>query len=191
MLRAILFDMDGTITRPHIDWPALRHRVGVPEGMPIMEFIDGLPGSERARASALVEEVEMEAAHSAVLNPGVHDLLGRLRTRPVRLALITNNHRRAMLTVVEKFGLEFDLLLCREDAQLKPAPDLLLLALDRLQIQAAEACSVGDGRYDRDASQAAGIPYVHLTHDGQTPVAGPTVRSLDELWEHLSGSGLL
>lgn len=191
MLRAILFDMDGTITRPHIDWPALRRRVGVPEGMPIMEYIDSRPESEWARASAQVEEAEMEAADNAILNPGVHELLGRLRTRPVRLALITNNHRRAMLTVVEKFGLAFDLLLCREDAQLKPAPDLLLLALDRLGVRAAQACCVGDGRYDRDASQAAGIPYVHLAHDRQAPVAGPTVHSLDELWEHLSGSGLL
>jgi HAD superfamily hydrolase (TIGR01509 family) len=191
MLRAILFDMDGTITRPHIDWPALRGRVGVPEGTPIMEYIDGLPEPERARANGVVEEVEMEAADSAVLNPGVHELLGRLRSRPLRLALITNNHRRAMLTVVDKFGLAFDLLLCREDALLKPAPDLLLLALDRLQVRAGEACSVGDGRYDRDASQAAGIRYVHLAHDRQTPVAGPTVHSLDELWEHLQGVGLV
>ncbi len=40
MLRAILFDMDGTITRPHIDWPALRARLGVPRESNIIEHLD-------------------------------------------------------------------------------------------------------------------------------------------------------
>ena len=46
MLKAILFDMDGTITRPNIDWKDLRARVGVPEGVPIMAHIDSLPRAE-------------------------------------------------------------------------------------------------------------------------------------------------
>jgi HAD superfamily hydrolase (TIGR01509 family) len=191
VLRAIVFDMDGTITRPHIDWPALRQRVGVPQGMPIMEYIEGLPEPARSRAHGVVEETEMEAADAAVLNPGALELLGRLRRRAVRLALVTNNHRRAMRTVVDRFGLEFDLLLSREDARLKPAPDLLLMAIDRLEVAASEACSVGDGRYDRDASEAAGIRYIHLSHDPALPTTEPTVHSLDELWQHLVGDGLV
>ncbi len=189
MLKAVLFDMDGTITRPHIDWAALRGRLQVPAGVPIMEYIESLPSPLQEQASAVLEEVEMEAAIEAVLNPGAAELLGQLRRDGLRLALITNNHRQAMRMIVEKFGLDFDLLLSREDALLKPAPDLLFLALAQFGCTPAEACFVGDGRYDRLASEAAGVPYIHLAHDDQVPAEGLAVSSLDALRRCLREAG--
>lgn len=190
MLKAIFFDMDGTITRPHIDWPSLRRRAGVPEGIPIMAHIESLAGLERKKAEAIVEEVEFAAAEQAALNPGAAALIRHLRAHPLQLVLITNNHRRAMSHVVDKFGLEFDLLLSREDAPLKPAPDLLLLALEKFALRPEETCFVGDGRYDRVASQAAGIRYIHLAHDGQRVEDEFTLYALDELWNFLAEEGI-
>ena len=181
MLKAILFDMDGTITRPHIDWKTLRARVGAPEGMTLIAHIDGLPAEEAVVAEAFLREVEMDAAERAVANPGVEELFGRLYDLPLKLALITNNHREAMVHVVARFGLRFDLLLSREDATLKPAPDLFLLALERLRLGAGDVVCLGDGRYDRMACEAAGIRYIHLAHDPEEPEDGPTIRSLAEL----------
>ncbi len=190
MLKAVLFDMDGTITQPHINWASLRQRLQVPAGVPIMEYIESLSSPPREQANALLEAVEMEAAVAAVLNPGAAELLDQLRRDGLRLALITNNHRRAMQVVVEKFGLRFDLLLCREDAPLKPAPDLLFLALDHFGCTAAEACFVGDGRYDRMASEAAGVCYIHLAHEGGERVEGLAVPSLEVLPVCLQEAGL-
>ena len=45
---------------------------------------------------------------------------------------------------------------------------------------------VGDGHYDRAASAAAGIPYIHLAHDPHAQTDGPTIRHLGELPGHLS-----
>lgn len=185
MIRAVFFDMDGTVTRPHIDWRGLRQRVGVPEGTPIMAHIESLVGAERKRAEALLLATEMEAAEQADLNPGAAELLAGLHRVGVKLALITNSHRVAMRRVVERFGLEFDVLLSREDAPLKPAPDLLVLALERLSLACHEACFVGDGHYDRLASQAAGIRYIHLAHDAQARPDEPTVLALSATWQHL------
>lgn len=189
MLKAVLFDMDGTITRPHIDWAALRERLQVPAGVPIMAFIESLPSPQRQVANALLEEVEMEAATAAVLNPGAAEVLIQLRQEGLRLALVTNNHRRAMQVVVESFGLDFDLLLSREDAPLKPAPDLVLLALRHFGCAPTEACFVGDGRYDRMASEAAGVPYIHLAHEGGEQVEGLAVPSLAALRACLRDTG--
>jgi HAD superfamily hydrolase (TIGR01509 family) len=189
MLKAILFDMDGTITCPHIDWHALRQRVGAPQGVPIMEYADSLSNPQKERAHALVEAAEMEAAEQAVLNPGARELLVELRAYPLRLALVTNNNRKAMRTIVDKFRLDFDLLLSREDAPLKPAPDLVLRALERFKLAPTQACFVGDGTYDRLASQAAGVPYIHLAHDRDTAVTGPTIHALDELWDYIKLDG--
>jgi len=185
-IKAIFFDMDGTITRPHIDWKALRDRVGVPPGVPIMAHLEALPEPETTRAETVLCDVEYEAAESAEPNPGVAELFDYLSRQPLDLALITNNHRRAMHRVVEKLGLPFQLLLSREDALLKPAPDLLLLALSRLHLAPTDAVFVGDGHYDRAASTAAGIPYIHLAHDLTTEPNGPTIHHLRELPDHLS-----
>ncbi len=185
MIRGVFFDMDGTITEPLIDWRALRGRVGVPEGVAIMAHIEGLEGEARQAAEAALEAEETRAAASAALNPGAARLVTRLRHRGIRTALITNNHRQAMHLVVQRFGLDFDLLLCREDAPLKPAPDLVLLALTRLGLLPAEACFIGDGTYDLLASQGAGVRYVHLLHPGVTPPAAELISHLDDAWERL------
>ena len=51
-------------------------------------------------------------------------------------------------------------------AHSKPAPDLLLLALERLKLPPGEALMVGDSRYDRGAAEAARVPFVGLGLDG-------------------------
>jgi len=76
----------------------------------------------------------------------------------------------------------------REDALLKPAPDLLLLALEKFSITAAEAVFIGDGRYDRDASRAAGVRYIHLEHDRSRPAEGEVIHGLAELLNQLEQS---
>jgi HAD superfamily hydrolase (TIGR01509 family) len=188
-IRALLFDMDGTITEPNIDWAALRARVGVPAGMGIMEHIYALSEAEAQRADQAVREIEMQSVRTAAANDGVAELFAALDRRPWKRALVTNNHREAMEHVVSAFALRFDTLLSREDAPLKPAPDLLHLALERLGVSADEAVFIGDGRYDREASAAAGVRYVHLEHDPARAPAGEVIRHLGELLPLLDAGG--
>ena len=185
MLKAIIFDMDGTITRPHIDWKSLRAQIHCPIDKTIIEHINSLPSEASERANDILMQTEREAAQHAEINDGAVELVEVLRQRGLKLALVTNNHREAMEHVVHTFGLRFHLLLSREDALLKPAPDLLQLAIHRIGVATSEVCCVGDGRYDRMASQAAGIRYIHLAHDPHEPPEGPTIHSLPELWPHL------
>ena len=185
MTEGVLFDMDGTITRPHIDFKALRAEIGAPEGTPIMEHVESLVPDQRDRANAAIERVELEAAEVSTLNPGAEELLDGLRQIPLKLGLITNSNRKAMHFIVEKFALQFDLLLSREDAPLKPAPDLLLLALAKLGLHSETTVFVGDGHYDCSASSAAGIRYIHLEHGHSQVVSESTVFSLREVWNYL------
>jgi HAD superfamily hydrolase (TIGR01509 family) len=187
-IKAILFDMDGTLTAPNIDWLELRSRVGVPEGTGIMEYIYALSETEAQHADIIVREVEFASAQKAIANDGLTELFTALDDKPWKRALITNNHREAMQHVVGAFNLRFDLLLSREDAQLKPAPDLILLALQQFGITAKQAVFVGDGRYDRAASAAAGVRYIHLEHDRSKPIEGETIYGLDELLDRLESA---
>ncbi len=184
-LKAIFFDMDGTLTAPWIDWAALRKAISATQGLGIIEYIESLPSDQQAEAEATVRAFEMDAARQAPANPGLAELFEHLDTLPVRRAVITNNHRAAMHHVLERYALSFDLCLSREDALLKPAPDLLLLALKHFAIGADEAVFVGDGRYDRVASAAAGIRYIHLSHDRTIPEQEETFYHLPDLIEFL------
>jgi HAD superfamily hydrolase (TIGR01509 family) len=181
IVKAILFDMDGTLTVPNIDWQELRTRVGVPPGVGIMEHIYTLSAAQAQQADDIVRQIEMASVLQAEANSGMDQLFSHLEQFPWKLALITNNHRQAMEHVVSRFDLHFDLLLSREDALLKPAPDLVLLALERFGITAQEAVFVGDGRYDREACAAAGVHYIHLVHDATRPREGDVIYSLEQL----------
>lgn len=187
-IKAVLFDMDGTLTVPNIDWKELRARVGVAEGVGIMEHIYALSGVEARRADLIVRETEMTSVCDAVANQGLGQLFDQLENKPWKRALITNNHREAMERVVSTFDLRFDLLMSREDAPLKPAPDLLLLALERFEISPEEAVFIGDGRYDREASAAAGVRYIHLENDRSKAPEGEVIYGLEELISRLGSA---
>ncbi len=184
-MRAVLFDMDGTLTQPLINWQEVRRRLKVPEGASIMDHIEALNVHRRHQAENLLQQIEFEAATAAVPNDGVVELIDRLREHGLKTGLVTNNHRRAMTHIVEKLGLRFDLLLSREDGVAKPAPDLLILALERLDLRSSEALFVGDGRYDRTAAAAAEVRYIHLDHDPAAAPNGPTVHKLAQVWQLL------
>ena len=186
MIKAVFFDMDGTIAEPNIDWQDLRQQLRIPQGEAIMDHIMSLPSGERERTEASLKQIEYEAAEQASPTPGIVELVKGLREKEIKVALITNNHREAMHRVVDDIGLAFDLMLSREDGILKPAPDLLLMALRELQVSAVEVRFVGDGKYDRLACKAADIEYIHLSHASNGAVDdGKTIDSLDELWDYL------
>lgn len=183
VLKAVLFDMDGTLTQPLIDWRQVRRQLDVPEGASIMDHIQAQEGARRDQAEQLLKRLEYEAAVDARANEGAVEVVERLRQHGLKTGLVTNNHRRAMARIVDRLGLRFDLLLSREDGVAKPAPDLLMLALERLEVEHRDVLFVGDGRYDRAASSDARIPYVHLEHDVEAERIGPTIHSLTELWQ--------
>jgi len=61
----------------------------------------------------------------------------------------------------------------------KPAPDVVLHALSKLQLDASQAWMVGDSRFDREAAGAAGVFFVGYTIDGDRRVASlPEILSL-------------
>jgi len=139
MLKAIIFDMDGTITKPYIDWKALRAEIGVPSEQMIIHYIKALRGEAKHKAEQILIRRENEAAAHSELNEGARELLSYLRKNDVSTALVTNNCRSSVDTVLKKHNLAFDLILTREDGETKPSGDLILKALARMGMERDEA----------------------------------------------------
>ena len=160
---AILFDMDGTLTRPLLDFPRIKAEMGIGT-RPILEALAELSPEQRAAAQTILERHEEHASAQSTLNPGCVELLDWLAQQRIKTALVTRNSRRSVRTVLERHGLRIDVLITRDDALPKPDPAPLRLACARLEVSESHAWMVGDGIYDIEAGVAAGIPTVWISH---------------------------
>ncbi len=180
--KAVLFDMDGTITRPLLDFPRLKAEMGI-DGRPILEALADMPDADRRRAEAILHRHEEEAAANSTLGEGCHELLNLLEAGNIRRALITRNSRSSVQTVLRLHDLNFDVLVTREDGRFKPDPQPLHHACERLQIRPHEAWMVGDGQYDVEAGIAAGVPTIWISHGKSRPFAAQPWKSAHNLPE--------
>jgi HAD superfamily hydrolase (TIGR01509 family) len=181
--RALLLDMDGTITEPLLDFPRIKRELGIGD-RPILEALAEMGEAERAAAEAVLARHEDEASARSCLNAGCDRLMQWVAEHGVVTALITRNTRASVQTVLAKHGLSFGTLITREDAPFKPDPRPLRLACDRLGVAPADAWMVGDGQYDVEAGRAAEVRTVWISHDRPRSFdAAPwrTVRDLREL----------
>ena len=166
-VRLVIFDMDGTITRPYLDFKRIRAAIDLPE--PLLENMMALPpGPPRNRAFGLLEQFEDEAAEASELNDSVIDVLGALGTRDVRTGLVTRNSRRSALRVLGKHGITFSRVVTREDGPVKPRPEPLWMICESLGIPPEESLMVGDFKFDVVAGRAAGMRTALLTNGGAT-----------------------
>ena len=181
--RALLLDMDGTITEPMLDFPRIKREMGIGT-RPILEALAEMNDTDRATAEAVLARHEEEAAERSSLNAGCDRLLAWIAEHGVVTALITRNTRASVQTVLAKHGLSFGTLITRDDAPFKLDPRPLLLACERLGVAPGDAWMVGDGQYDVEAGRAAEVRTVWVSHDRpRTFDAVPwrTVRDLREL----------
>jgi HAD superfamily hydrolase (TIGR01509 family) len=180
--RAVLFDMDGTLTRPMLDFPRIKAEMGIGQ-RPILEALAAMDAAERARAEAVLLRHEEEAAAASTLNEGCRDVLAWLERRNVATALITRNSRTSVLAFLERHGIDVTVAIAREDAAPKPDPRPLWLACEKLGARPSEAWMVGDGQYDVEAGSAAGVRTVWVSHGREQLFAAQPWRTVRDLCE--------
>ena len=179
-LRAVIFDLDGTITHFNIDYVGMRKaalaeldkmNLRTPELTEqlylyvILEKVkrtaDALTYEKlRERIYGRLEAIEIKAAREVTLHPNIEEILRELRDRGIRLGLVTNNGRSGANLTLDRFKLKafFDTIVTRDDCQeMKPAPAPVIMVLARLNAQAEDSILVGDGVMDMIAAKAAGL----------------------------------
>lgn len=182
-VRAIVFDMDGTITQLLLDFPRMKAEIGAPADRGLLESISTMTHDARQRAEEILLRHEIEAAEASEVNDGVPGTLRRLREAGLRTAILTRNCPRAVEIVLEKHGLEFDAIVTRQDSLPKPDPDGVLIAAWRMGVEADECMVVGDYEFDIRAGRAAGALTTLYSPDGRTfqTESDFCIRSISEL----------
>ncbi|NGO67585.1 HAD-IA family hydrolase, partial [Streptomyces boncukensis] len=105
-------------------------------------------------------------AHQVPVCDGVPVLLAELRARGLRLAVATGKSGPRARSLLDLLGLlpAFDAVIGSDEVpRPKPAPDIVLRALERLGTPPEEAMMIGDAATDVRAARGAGVDAVGAT----------------------------
>jgi HAD superfamily hydrolase (TIGR01509 family) len=188
MIKGVAFDMDGTLTRPVIDFGGLRRKLGIESRIkPVYEQVMEMDDSNRDKALAILESEEMAAAAKSEANPGLYELIDYLERGSIRKGIFTRNSRPALELTLKLLHLSgrFAPLVTREHKlKLKPEPDMILHILEQWSLGPEEVLVVGDYEFDVMAGKAANCRTVFLNHHPGKPAAVKAdfeIHCLDEL----------
>ena len=113
----------------------------------------------------ILDDFELASVSSTSVLPGVQESLTYLKSRGVRLAVLTNSGRKAATMTLAKAGLSnfFEFVLTRDDTQsLKPRPEGLKKAVLMLRVPIGDVYYVGDSILDIRAAKAAGLRIISV-----------------------------
>ncbi len=166
-LKAIIFDQDGTLTVPTLDFDQIRRDMGITEG-PILEAMESMTVQEREVADAILHEHELEAARNYELNEGVEEVFKYISDSGLRVALLTRNQLMMVEMLQQKYSfLKFETIITREDeGPTKPHPYPVHKICSRLGIVPEESLVVGDFHFDLLTGKHAGAKTALITTAG-------------------------
>jgi phosphoglycolate phosphatase len=205
--RAVIFDVDGTMFDTLPSLAAAANDVLVKAGMrevsmsllrsalneglrPMFRQAVALQSAPVDAVAASQLEIEYMAHYgrrwlsTAPLFAGVADALAALKSQGLKLGVCTNRDRAStdFLLASASIADSFDAIVSLGDAPLpKPAADPLLLLMERLEVQPAEALFVGDSGMDACCAQLSKVRFAaHLGgYAGQPGDLRPNVLSFD------------
>jgi HAD superfamily hydrolase (TIGR01549 family) len=190
---AVIFDLDGTLTKPHLNFEAIRREIGLPleSRTPILESIDLMSEPRRAQARGILERHEQEAARASELQEDTHKVLDMLRNMGIPIGLSTRNSRACTEIMLQQHGLRFHRVHTRDDGISKPSPEPILMMCREWNVTPGAAWVVGDYLFDLQAGRAAGSKTVLMVGDSPIPpfadLADHVITQLRELVQLIGG----
>jgi 2-phosphoglycolate phosphatase len=204
-IRAVLFDLDGTLLDSAPDLVAALNWVRKSEGLaelevdPVSRYVSrgaaglllaGMPKTDEDQfeswKSSLLAHYASHYYEKSVLYPGIPEVLDFLDDSAVPWGIVTNKMEALTLPIVKAvgWGNRTNCVVCGDTlSRHKPDPAPVRLACDILRVSAAETLFVGDDIRDVQAGRAAGtkiaaVDYGYGSHElSEEPIA-------DSEWVH-------
>jgi pyrophosphatase PpaX len=179
-IKAVIFDLDGTIASFNLDYKAVRAdvrgyllRIGVPASLlsaneSVFEMLKKTEifiknsgkheamGEIRSEVLAIAEKYELEAARDTSLLPGVNETLKTLKQMDLKIGLFTLSGDKSTRYILQRFKLGdfFGVTVPRNRVSyVKPNPEHLEMALKVLGVAPEETVVVGDSNVDMKSAR--------------------------------------
>jgi len=183
-VEAILFDFEGTLV--DLQWnlqgavketlemlktlrfpiqrlQGMKYSTLMLEAVRMAQEIGQSAGRVREKIGAIYDRFDEDALKRWTLREGSEDFLSALKTKGIKIGLVSNVGRKALDKAILKLDLHpfFNVVVSRNDVQsMKPSGEGLRLALSRLRVTSDEALYVGDSLDDIQAAKAAGVKVI-------------------------------
>jgi len=174
-IKAVIFDLDGTITQPYFDFDAIREEIGLAKDSgPVLESMEKMTAQQRQDAEKILYYHEQKAVTESKLNANAKQTLSAIRAAGIHIGVLTRNKRSNALAIARKHKLKFDAVIGREDGPVKPDAFGVLQLSRQFGVKPEETLLVGDYLFDLLCAKAAGAVAVLLVNHEQA----------DEFTEH-------
>jgi len=178
MIKAILFDFDGTLINTnelissglqHFSVKYRGNRLSRDEMLALTgrTLEDQMKYIDPKREAILTDQFKIWYAHNhnakVSIFPGMQVLLDDLKREDMRMAILSNNSRESLGMGIEHLNVKsyFEHILTKEDVpDTKPSPLGLIQLIDSMDLRADEVVYIGDTHNDMIAAQRAGIKSV-------------------------------
>jgi HAD superfamily hydrolase (TIGR01549 family) len=187
-IKAVIFDLDGTITQPFFDFNAIRAEMGLTrEDGPVWEAMQKMSPQRRMKTEEILFYHEQKGVNESQLNEGAVETVDDLRKQGIKVGILTRNRTANAWAVAKKHGLQFDAVMGREDGPVKPDAFGVVKLCEQFGVQPKEALMVGDYLFDIQCARAAGAVAVLLANHPQaeefTKQADYRIDRIDEILE--------
>jgi len=185
-IKAVIFDLDGTITQPFFDFDAIREQMGLRrDAGPVLEAMARMTTDQREKAERILHSYENQAVTESRLNAGTKQTFQALRQAGIRIGILTRNRRTNALAVAKKHGLKFDAVVDRQDGPVKPDAFGVLRICEQFGVLPQETLVVGDYLFDMLCAKTAGAVAVLLVNTDRAAEfaehADFTVEKIDQI----------
>ena len=184
-IKAVIFDLDGTITQPYFDFDAIREEIGLArDSGPLLESMEKMNPQLRRKTEKILFIHEQKAVIESKLNAGAKQTMSALRASGIHIGILTRNKRDNAYAIAQKHKLKFDAVIGREDGPVKPDAFGVLELCRQFGVKPQETLLVGDYLFDLLCAKAAGAIAVLLANHDQ---AGDFVKHADFSIENIGG----
>jgi len=167
-IKAVIFDLDGTITQPYFDFDAIREEIGLDKDSgPLLESMEKMSPQLRLKAEKILFIHEQKAVIESKLNAGADQTLSALRAAGIYIGILTRNKRGNAYAIAQKHKLKFDAVIGREDGPVKPDAFGVIELCRQFGVKPQETLLVGDYLFDLLCAKAAGACAVLLANHHQ------------------------
>jgi len=183
-LEAVLFDFEGTLVDlewdlqgavketlemlktlrfPIQQFQGMKYSTLMLEALKMAQEIGQPTDRVKEKIGAIYDRFDEDAFMRWNLRDGSEDFLSALKTRGIKIGLVSNVGRKALENALLKLDLHpfFNVVVSRNDVQfMKPSGEGLSLALSRLQVIQDKTLYIGDSLDDIQAAKAAGVKVI-------------------------------